>query len=178
MKGAHGGKKALNSGESMDRLERELDAMGAKNIVLSTNLELNLRGMPRGDRGEPGDPGAAVYFELKGKTIAMACDKWNRVADNIAAIAKHIEALRGQDRWGVGTLDRAFTGYEALPAPEQWWNVLGLKRDATLAQVEEAYRLGAKMAHPDRGGSDAAMARINGAYENAKRDLGEMRRLT
>jgi hypothetical protein len=166
-----GGRKALNAGEAMDRLERELDAMGARNTVLSSNIELTLRGEPRSDRREPSDSGAAVYFELKGKTIALACDKWDRVADNIAAIAKHIEALRGQDRWGVGTLDRAFSGYEALPAPEQWFNVLGCSSKATRAQVEERFRKAAMLAHPDRGGSVAEMARVNGAHEAAKADL-------
>jgi hypothetical protein len=33
------------------------------------------------------------------------------VADNIAAIAAHIDAIRRQDRYGVGTLDQAFAGY-------------------------------------------------------------------
>lgn len=72
------------------------------------------------------DRGAAVYFEMKGKPVSLACDKWNRVEDNIWAIAKHIEALRGQQRWGVGSIEQAFRGYTALPAigessASEWW---------------------------------------------------------
>ena len=73
--------------------------------MISTNLKLRLDGLPRSDQATPADPGVAVYFELDGKTIVLACDKWNRVADNIYAIAKHVDALRGQDRWGVGTVE-------------------------------------------------------------------------
>jgi len=151
-----------------NRLQRELDLLGAGYITLSTNLELRLDGQPRSDRANPADPGAAVYFRLKGKDTVLACDRWMSVADNIAAIAKHIEALRGMDRWGVGTAAQAFAGYQALPAPEQWWQVLGLRPDDSAAEIEAAYRDLARVAHPDTGGSDAAMARLNAARDAGK----------
>lgn len=166
-----GSKKRLNPGEAMDRLERELDALGAKDIVLSTNLELNLRGQPRGNQGEPSDPGAALFFVYKGKNVALACDRWDRVADNIAALAKHIEAMRGMDRWGVGTVEQLFTGYVALPAPEQWWNVLGCSRTADRSTVRAAFIKASAAAHPDKGGSAGAMTRVNLAWDAAQEDL-------
>lgn len=176
-KGGHGFKSrsVLGMDEAMKRLERELEALGAKDIVLSTNHELNLRGIPRGDRS-PADPGAAVYFKLRGKDAALACDKWNRLADNIGALAKHIEAMRGMNRWGVGTVEQLFTGYTMLPAPEQWWNVLGVPRNATKGRAFNAYRDKAREAHPDQGGSDAAMARVNAAWEAAKAEFELERR--
>jgi hypothetical protein len=166
-------KGRITTAEAMDRLEGELDRLGARNPLLSSNVDVTMSGRPRSGAAEPSDPGVALYFDLGGKPISLACDKWDRVADNITALAKHIEALRGQDRWGVGTLDRAFTGYEALPAPEQWFNVLRVSARASRAEVEAAYRESAKAAHPDRGGSDAAMSRVNAAYEAAKADLEE-----
>lgn len=150
------------------RLQDELDRLGASYATLSTNLELRLDGQPRSGQPEPQDVGAAVYFRLKGKDIALACDKWQRVADNIVAIAKHIEALRGMDRWGVGTAAQAFAGYEALPAPEQWWQVLGVPQSASQAEIDAAYREKARSAHPDTGGTDAAMARLNAARDAAR----------
>lgn len=165
MTGANGGKKKLSPTDSMDRLEHEIDAIGATEPLLSTNLELNLSGKPRGDRSEPVDPGAALYFKYKGKDTVLACDKWDRVADNIAALAKHIEALRGQERWGVGTLAQAFAGYQALPAPEQWWQILGLSGSAKPSDIEAAHRRLIVKAHPDNGGSDAQAARINRARD-------------
>lgn len=150
------------------RLQDELDRLGARSVVLSTNVELRLDGMPRADRAAPGDPGVALYFRLHDKDTVLACDRWDRVADNIAALAKHIEALRGMDRWGVGTLEQAFAGYQALPAPEQWWQVLGCQADTPLATVEQVWRKLALKAHPDHGGSDAAMARLNAALAQAR----------
>ena len=157
------------------RLRDQLDALGGRQVVLSTNLELRLDGRPRADRTAPSDPGVALYFKLAGRDTVLACDKWDRVADNIGAIAKHIEALRGQDRWGVGTIEQAFAGYQALPAPEgakDWREVLGLTGAVTLAQIDAAYRAKAHAAHPDKGGSTEAMARLNAARAAAKAALG------
>lgn len=151
-----------------NRLQEELDKIGADGIVLSTNVPARLDGTPRSGQPEPADPGAALYFRLAGRDTVLACDKWNRVADNIVAIAKHIEALRGQDRWGVGTIEQAFAGYQALPAPEQWWQVLGCKPDTPQDQVETVYRRLAKTFHPDHGGSEADMARLNSALATAR----------
>lgn len=147
------------------RLQTELDRLGAREVILSTNIELRLDGMPRADRSPPADPGAALYFRFKGRDTVFACDQWDRTADNITAIAKHIEALRGMERWGTGTLEQAFAGYQALPAPEQWWQVLRVGVQATRAEIEAAYRQMARLAHPDTGGSTAAMSRLNAARD-------------
>ncbi|MDE8654809.1 J domain-containing protein, partial [Novosphingobium album (ex Liu et al. 2023)] len=100
-------------------------------LTLSTNCPLRADGRPRRDQGAPADPSVAFFFELDGRPHVLACDRWNTVADNIAAIAAHIEALRGQERWGVADLEQAFAGHVALPAPEQWWQVLGVRADAS-----------------------------------------------
>lgn len=156
----------LTVADARERLSSELELLRVKSPVLSTNVELRLDGQPRSGQPEPRDPGAAVYFQIDGQPTALACDKWDRVADNIAALAKHIEALRGMDRWGVGTAKQAFAGYQALPAPEEWWQVLGVSESASKAEIEAAYRAKAKTAHPDMaGGSDAAMARLNAARD-------------
>lgn len=156
-----------------DRLQRELDLMRAGYLTLSTNVELRLDGRPRSSGGaEPADPGVAVYFRLNGKDMVLACDRWHRVADNMVAIAKHIEALRGMDRWGVGTAAQAFAGYEALPAPEQWWQVLGLSPAASMEEIDAAWRAKMRDAHPDRGGTDAAAARLNKARDDGRRANG------
>src|SRR3546814_9453399 len=85
---------------ALDRLEAELTRLGARGIILSSNLERTLSGAPRSGQADPADPGVAVYFTLKGKDTVLACDRWYRAADNMVAIAKHIEAIRGMDRWG------------------------------------------------------------------------------
>jgi hypothetical protein len=176
--GARGWKEALTVAKARQRLSDELDRLGATYVTLSTNIELRLDGQPRSNQAEPGDPGVAAYFRLGGKQIALACDKWDRVADNIAALAKHIEAMRGMDRWGVGTAAQAFAGYEALPAPDPWWKVLGM--DGPTAEerfIRDAYRKVSAAAHPDRpGGSHDRMAAINAARDEGLRRIGALER--
>ena len=69
--------------------------LGAQRIVISTNAELRQDGFPYSNRRAPEDVGVAVYFTLEGRPYVLPCDKWERVADNLAAIAKHVEAKRG-----------------------------------------------------------------------------------
>jgi DnaJ domain len=45
-----------------------------------------------------------------------------------------------------------------------YYAVLGLKKDATSSQIKTAYHAAAKKAHPDAGGSNAQMERVNEAY--------------
>ena len=138
--------------------------------LMSSNIPRNKRdGNPESKPKFISDPGVAVYFKFKDKPHSLACDKWIEAEANIWAIAKHVEALRGQDRWGVGTLEQAFTGYLALPGVGQssghsWWTVLGVPINSTEEQVKEAYRILAKKHHPDRNGSSELFVRINEAY--------------
>lgn len=150
-----------------------------KELTLSTNHELRADGRPRRDRGAPSDPAVAFFFELDGAPHVLACDRWNTVADNIAAIAAHIEALRGQERWGVADMKQAFAGHAALPGPshgeqvEPWWEVLGIDRRSDAEIIRAAWRRHASRAHPDAGGTDAEMARINLARDEGLRSVSQ-----
>lgn len=79
--------------------------------------------------------------------------------------------------WSVFGIDPLTgTGLEPEPrSPElrQALSTLGVPAEtATLAEATGAYRRGCLTRHPDRGGSDAAMAEWNLAYEVVKRELG------
>jgi len=152
-------------------LDKEIGLMNGDNYIISTNIKIRSDGLPYSNQSTPDDPGVAVYFDWKDKPIVFACDKWWTVEDNLWAIVKHIEALRGQERWGVGSLDQAFAGYAALPAPsENWWDILGVSQRASNEEIEQAYRNLAKIYHPDRpGGSHDMMSHINQAYELARK---------
>lgn len=162
-----------------DGTKRVLEALGSmgvheRDIVISTNLALRNDGLPRSGQRAPDDPGAAVYWARGKERRCIAVDRYDRVQDNLAAIAATLEAMRAIDRHGgAEILDRAFTGFTALPMPEQWWQVLGVSSHATRAEIDAAYRTLAMKSHPDRGGSDSEMARINAArdrgYEDAPR---------
>lgn len=49
-----------------------------------------------------------------------------------------------------------------------WCTVLGIRPDATPTEIDRAYRARAKAAHPDKGGSVAAMQALNDARDKAK----------
>jgi hypothetical protein len=156
-------KDRLSLEDARKRLVSELARLGAGNVVLSTNLVLRADGWPKSGQRAPEDVGAAVYFDYAERKTVLACDRWDRIEDNIAALAKHIEAMRGMDRWGVGSVEQAFTGYAALPAPDPWWQVLGLPGPTRSAEeIREAWAKASRNAHPDRpGGSHDKQARVN-----------------
>lgn len=166
-----------------DGVERVLDELGRfgigrEDIVISTNLKTRLDGLPRSDQKAPDDPGAAVYWETrKGHRKVMAVDQYLKVADNLAAIAATLDAMRAIERHGgAQILDRAFTGFTALPAPgsqRHWREVLGVgPLELDLEVIRLAYKRGASTAHPDKGGTHQAMADLNAAMVAAEKELG------
>jgi len=159
-----------------DGLSDELDRLGAKYPIISTNIELKANGMPYAGRANPEDPGVAVYFELTGRTLSIACDRWTHIQDNLQAIRLTVAAMRGLDRWGVSQMmDRMFRGFAQLQSgPDDWRNILAHMGDTpdNLIEVNINYRLLAAELHPDRGGSHEKMSRLNQARDNAIKELG------
>lgn len=172
-RGGDGFAKQVSIAVARERLQNELDKLGrqvADSAVLSTNVPLTLTGAPRSGQADPADPAAAVYFTLKGKAIAMPCDRWNRVADNINALAKHIEAMRGMERWGVASIEQAFAGFAALPAPgakRKWWDVFGIGPDASIDIINTRYRALSKDAANHPSGADKRQLELNLARDEA-----------
>lgn len=146
----------------------EINRLGATLPVISTNLRLRNDGLPYSKQAQPADKGVAVYFFYKKRDMCFACDRWDRIEDNIYAITMTIEALRGIERWGSGSMvEQAFTGFTSLPAPEHWSEILGIKPDATLPEIRAAFAAKAKKHHPDVGGSVADFHKLSEAYNKA-----------
>jgi hypothetical protein len=161
-----------------DDITREVTLLAGRypdpQIIISTNVPLRRDGIPLAGQRSPDDVGVAVYFIYKKQQRCFACDRWKKIEDNMRAIAKTIEALRGIARWGTGDmLEAAFTGFTALPAPnskKHWRDVLG--KDIThIDQARFMYRSLASQYHPDKGGNSKQMAEINLAWEEAQREL-------
>lgn len=169
---ARGGMRSGNFKVTFDKavaeLAHEIELLGGRYPVLSTNIELRLDGAPRRDKGEPADRGAAVYFELKGAQKVFACDTFTSVKDNIRAIGLTIASLRAIERYGAtAMLERALSAFAALPPPTSCWEILGLTPGASAAAIDQAFRRLAIKHHPDRGGSNAKMAELNRARDDA-----------
>ena len=181
-----GWNKPLTIGQATQRLMHEISCftkvgqsyrVDPDAVIISSNLRVRLDGLSYSSQKNPDDVGVAVYFELDGDPYCFPCDKWDRIADNIAAVASHIGALRGIERWGVGDLKQAFTGWSALPSPDSvtvapWRDILKAHNCHDLACVKALHRKLVKIHHPDHGGDPEMFYILNKAYEQAKGELG------
>lgn len=114
----------------------------------------------------PADKGVSIWFDWDGQQRCIAVDRYDKLEHNVQAIHHIIEARRTEMRHGgLNVVRQTFKGFTALPAPERWWQVLGVGMQATRAEIEAAYRQIARAAHPDTGGSTDAMARLNAARD-------------
>ena len=173
-------KRDLTVSDGVERVLTELQRMGVdrQEVVISTNVRTRLDGLPRSGEPKPDDPGAAVYWRKRGNDtpLVMAIDRYNDVADNLAAIALTLESMRAIDRHGgAQILERAFTGFAALPEPgksSSWRDVLEYgNAEPDRETITKHYRVLAASAHPDRrGGSHERMAALNRARDEALRE--------
>jgi hypothetical protein len=166
--------KELSIADAVTRVRAELERMGVRDddLVISSNLELRLDGFPRSNQREPTDPGIAVYWRDGKAMRCMAIDRYDRIADNLAAVAATLDAMRAIERHGgAEILDRAFTGFQALPAPadlRNWFDVLGLSEAARGSAILDQYRRLRLRYHPDReGGNAVEFNAVQLAYDQA-----------
>ena len=166
---------ALTIAQACQRVRDEIRAMTADDdFVLNSDLEVRLDGMPRSGQREPDDPGVVIYWrdsKIEGwPQRCMAIDRYDRVADNIAAIAATLQAMRAIERHGgAEILNRAFTGFAALEDQrEPWWEVLQVRPDASREVIDANYKRRRSETHPDRpGGNAEEFQRVQRAYEQA-----------
>lgn len=160
-----------NKTREAHNVQSEILRLGGKNVIISTNVRLRRDGYPYSSDKPPSDSGVAVYFDYLGSQKCFACDRWYLVEENLRAIFKSIEAIRGLDRWGSKSfVEAAFTGFEALPAPKTCWGILEIPAGSSRSEINSAYRRKIAAAHPDHGGSDIEAAEINRARDEALSD--------
>lgn len=180
------GKPSPTVAEAYAEVVRELDLMPGVNpskTIVSTNVPVGAKGAPRADlayKAKP-DPGVAVWFERRKKLMCIACDRFNDVAANLRAIAKILDGRRREERYGTEAMvEASWQAFDvaALPAragaaqapARPWFEVLGVYPNSSKELAEAAYRVLAKSAHPDAGGSAERMAELNAAIEAARKE--------
>jgi hypothetical protein len=170
--------KVTSFGHVRDRVIHEIRLMNGSNVVISTNIPLRLDGLPYASfKGGLQDPGVAVYWFDKTARArrCMACDRWDRVRDNMRALEKSIDALRGLKRWGsTEIVARAFEGFKALPPTgKDWRAIFGVPagHNPPMDDIKKQYHKLARLAHSDHGGNEAEMVRLNEAMSAAKAEL-------
>lgn len=173
-------KFATSTFKAWEMLCAEVRRFGGDALVLSTNVPLIKDGSRIQTDREPVDPGVAIYFVRGGQQMVFASDKWDYLRDNILAIAKTIEALRGIERWGSSDLlERAVAGFAELPASTDikrpWRRVFGFSDSLqpSSEKLQQEYKALARSFHPDSAtGSHEQMAELNRAYEEAQLEVG------
>lgn len=177
--------------EDRDTVLRWLEKRGSR-VVITSNLPTRQDGLPY--YAAASDPGIAIWWVERGRERVVACDRWLRADENLRAIAKTLEAMRGLDRWGASEMvERAFAGFAALPPgsgpagasspaprpPRTWREVLApgspwpeLARDELLVLARGRHRKLIQLHHPDKGGSHELAAELNAALAEAERELG------
>ena len=178
------GLKELTVAEARSRVADALDKftrsgqtyrVPPESIIISSDLALRNDGLPRSGQREPSDPGVAVYFQLDGQAQCIPCDVYHRIADNLAAVADCIEALRTLERHDASLMRAAFTGFAQLASPEamgrpHWRTVLDTDSN-DINEVRKAFRSALGRVHPDRGGSNEAFHRVQEAWRKAQTEL-------
>lgn len=160
-----------------DGVIKELEQMNATEIIISSNVPVKRDGLPfavpYGQSSKiTDDAGIAVYFTLNKEQTVLCCDAYIHLDDNMQAIHKTLQALRGIERWKVSEMmKRMFTGFKALPEQttgEAWYKVLGVKANATLQEIKNAYYTLATRFHPDKcSGDSSKFTLLNNAYKQA-----------
>ncbi|WP_439444505.1 J domain-containing protein [Xanthomonas translucens pv. translucens] len=169
--GRHEAARELTIAEAVDRVRTNLQRMGIDDddLVISSNLELRLDGLPRSNQREPTDPGVAVYwvdrFDRSQPPKCMAIDQYDRVADNLAAVAANLDAMCAIERRGGATiLARAFAGFAALPGP----TAADCRAVLDPADPEGSYKRLRAQHHSDRDGDAATFQQVQDAWSSHK----------
>ena len=159
--------KSTEVAKEQRRIEGELSRWGIRHYIISRNNQ----------RLFAGDPAAAVWWNNRQKELrVLACDRYEKLADNMHAIFLTLGAMRALERWGAYTAEQAAEGARlALPPPEtdaiDWPSILGVQRGWPLPAIEAVWKTRVEKAHPDRGGDPALMAQLNAAMDAARKEI-------
>lgn len=113
-----------------------------------------------------------ITFWRKGRGYGYDARKFPNQTDNLRAAQRAISAMYqvfedyGVTRPGVESFEALFGGFVLLgDGKTEWWEVLGVPRDASADTISRAYRRKAKEVHPDKGGDEVLFRRVRQAYD-------------
>lgn len=122
-----------------------------------------------------------IVFDRNGKRYTKKCNRWENSSDNLRAIGLSIDYMyRAVEIYGVegseefnDLLDATFVGIEATPDDSvlllgysnDWWDILGIRKDAEKKEIINSYKALAKVHHPDVGGENEQYLKIRKAYD-------------
>lgn len=176
---------SLTVNQALGRLHEEMRRIGITDfesqVVVCTGLRTSGNRIIT-EQPAAKDPGVAIHWEVPGQpTRVLAIDIYTRTADNSAAVAATLEAMRAIERHGGKVIqERAYAGFDALPPPSTCWQNLGMKPITAATKTSEsrndiiaAHRERVREAAADPLNGGERMATVNAARDEALQIIGE-----
>lgn len=152
------------------QLQDELGRLGARNVVISTNVPLRQDGNPYAGAATArmDDPGVAVYFTLRDRPLSMARDGYANIAANMRSLFLAIDGMRQLERHGGSyMMERAFSGFTALPPPQTCWQILGIPKGSA-ENIRKAFK---EQAQRSGAGGNIDMGQLVKARDEALKEI-------
>jgi hypothetical protein len=110
-----------------------------------------------------------LTYTKDGKEVILSMGKQNRAVDNLRVLYLAIEAMRMNEKRGIGdVIGSAYLQLAAPPKAKDPYEVLEIRQGASLEIAEAVYRTMVKKAHPDAGGSIEKVKELNHAIEEIR----------
>lgn len=159
--------------QTEDELARCFRQWGAADFEVGYNMPVKGRDAvaSRGYNGySPSERAVTVRWRRRdGTPMVLSLGTQPRPRDNLRALYLAIDSMRLNEKRGIdASVMRSAYLQLAAPAGANPYAVCGITPGATYEQAQAAFRAAAKAAHPDMGGSDAAMRDLNGAWRQVR----------
>ena len=170
--------------QTLDLLEAELRHLRAKEVTVQAGYrQVRNDGWPY-SAAKPEHPAVALQYSTANSRFVFRAFRYTRFEDNLRAIAKTLESLRGIDRWGV-VEGQQYSGFKQIEAPTAEGKMTREAAAAWLAffsnvsseellgspgKLDQAFREARIKLHPDRqeSGSHEALVKTQLAYDLLK----------
>lgn len=165
--------KAHSVSKSCKLIKSQIGLMKGTDCIITSNIPTKTTGFASVKLyGNSQDTGVSIFFKLNGVQKVIQVDKYDDSNSNLYALAKSVEAMRNLERWGgVQVMGGMFTGFAALPAPDQVTAstmTFYFEGFTTKAAARPQYLDLCKKLHPDNGGEIKDFQEMKRQYEALK----------
>lgn len=177
-----------NWSKAFNLLRYELRRIDARDVVIEAGYaptQIRNDGIPYSN-AKPEHHQVRISFTRNDVAMSFFQGGFNALEYNVWLIAMTLESLRAVARYGCTQSDQQYAGWAQLPpgstpiAGGEFANVEDAMRflsgvgDGVVLSVmprdlDVVYRAAARRAHPDKGGSDELMAKVNRAKDFVER---------
>lgn len=119
-----------------------------------------------------GAPVALRWQPPGGNEVRLTMRNHAWAEDNIRVLFLAADAMRLNEARGIGAvMAEAYLQLAAPSAQTDPYQLLGVRPDAAMQDIEDMFRIKARRAHPDvEGGNNEAMKELNDAMERIKQE--------